>query len=680
MKPITPADLRELVMIDDVRLSPDGAAVVFVRSTVNWTDNAQATNLWMQSLRQADAPPQPLTRSGKDSVPRWLADGTLCFLSTRGEQAAVYRLPSCGEPYPVATHGNGVKAFHCSADGQRIAFCAPMRADECETEDRASSDAEPGPLKDAWELKREKEQRQHEEELRLDPRRITRVPYRSGTTFFDDRFMHIYVADLADPALVKPGRPKRLSPNDTAFDFDAPHWSADGRYLYSTYSRDPESGELFRYTDVVRFDVASPERGFARLALVGYSCYSPLPSPDGRWLALLRSLDDPAAYQPVTLAVARVKDDALEVVADLTAALDRTVGDFRWSPDGRWLYFTLRSEGRTNLWRAAMGDPASARPEQLTFDDHEITSFDVAADGRVVFAASTPKDPSALYLLEPDGSVRVLYQPNADFLRQHAVGDVEMLRYESDGHCIQGWLFTPADFDPQRRYPLVVQMHGGPHTMWGAATRSMWHEVQAMLGAGYLVFYCNPRGSDGYGRDFWHANRADWGDGPMRDVLAGVDLICQRPYVDTRRLYLTGGSYAGYLTAWIIGRDHRFAAACAQRGVYNLISMRNTTDVPFFSDREMGGITPWDDVEALWRMSPISLVPNIRTPLLIEHSELDYRVPIEQAEQLFQALKLMKKEVKLIRWPREGHELSRSGEPRHRVERIQAIIEWFNQH
>ena len=208
----------------------------------------------------------------------------------------------------------------------------------------------------------------------------------------------------------------------------------------------------------------------------------------------------------------------------------------------------------------------------------------------------------------------------------------------------------------------------------------MWHEFQAMAGAGYAVFYCNPRGSDGYGLEFHHSNRGDWGDGPMRDVLAGVDLLAGRDYIDGKRLCLTGGSYAGYLTAWIIGRDHRFAAACAQRGVYNLVSMRNTTDIPFFNDRETGSITPWDDVAALWNMSPISLVPNVQTPLLIEHSEQDYRVPIEQGEQLFQALKLMKKKVKMIRWPREGHELSRAGEPRHRLLRIESIIEWFNEH
>jgi dipeptidyl aminopeptidase/acylaminoacyl peptidase len=363
--------------------------------------------------------------------------------------------------------------------------------------------------------------------------------------------------------------------------------------------------------------------------------------------------------------------------------LERSIGAFKWSPDGKYLYFTLLKNGAVNLWRCKT--PASVRAaeielDQITDADHEITSFDIASDGRVIFIACTPQDPSALFMLDARGRTVPLYRPNAKPLGGMTLGEVEEIRYESDGREIQGWLIYPPGFNKKKKYPLIVQMHGGPHVMWGAANRSMWHEFQAMAGAGYAVFYCNPRGSDGYGLEFHHSNRGDWGDGPMRDVLAGVDLLTERDYLDGKRLCLTGGSYAGYLTAWIIGRDHRFAAACSQRGVYNLVSMRNTTDIPFFNDRETGSITPWDDVEALWRMSPISLVPNVQTPLLIEHSEQDYRVPIEQGEQLFQALKLMKKKVKMIRWPREGHELSRAGEPKHRLQRIDSIIEWFNEH
>ncbi|MCS7056557.1 MAG: S9 family peptidase [Thermoflexales bacterium] len=701
MKPIIPESLYDIVLLDDVRVSPDGSHAVFVRTSVDRSGNKYNRTIWIKDLTDRRAPARPLTSSTKDGSPRWSPDGRyLGFISTRDEKPQVFILPMRfpGEAQSATAHPNGVEAFEWSPDGRRIAFTARMRADECAKEDEAAAkreaaeergDAATMP-KDAWELKREKEQKQHEEEMRLDPRVISRVPYRTGTTFIEDRYSHIYVVDApASPAAQKRANAFRLTPNDSVANFAPPAWSADGKTIYSAYTRDPDSGDMFRYADLVRFDAANNDpnaRGFVRLPLAQHTCYTPTPSPDGRWLAFDRSFEDPAAYQPATLVIAPLRPDGtadMDHLIDLTDVLDRSLVAFAWSPDSRFIYFTLNKDGAINLWRARVPrNPGARRVEiqQVTDVIQEVNSFGVLTDGRVIFIASTPSDPSALYELDAQGRIRPLYRPNAEFLAEHDVGRTTAVRYRSDGRMIQGWVITPPDFAPDKKYPLIVQMHGGPHIMWGAATRSIWHECQAMAASGYVVFYCNPRGSDGYGRDFWHANRGDWGDGPMRDVLRGVDLVVGRGYIDTARMCLTGGSYAGYLTAWIIGRDHRFAAACAQRGVYNLVSMRNTTDIPFFNDREMGGITPWDDVRALWERSPISLVPHMRTPLLIEHSEQDYRVPIEQAEQLFQAMRLQKKTVELVRWPREGHELSRNGEPKHRVERIQRMIQWFNKY
>ncbi len=700
MKTITPESLYDIILLDDVRASPDGAYVAFVRTSVDRSGNKYHRTIWIKDLTDRRAPARPLTASVKDGSPRWSPDGRyLAFISTRDEKPQVFILPmrEPGEARSVTAHPNGVEAFEWSPDGKRIAFAARMRADECAREDEAASqgvetgdESKPSPVKDAWELKREQEQKQHEEEMRFDPRVISRVPYRTGTTFIEDRYAHIYVVDVpASLAEFKAGQAFRLTPNESLAHFAPPVWSADGKAIYSAYTRDPDSGDMFRYADLVRFDAdnADPnKRRFERIPLANYTCYTPTPSPDGQWLAFDRSFEDPAAYQPGTLAVAPLRPDGaadMDNLIDLTDALDRSLGAFAWSPDSRFLYFTLNKDGAVNLWRARIPRARRARRveiQQVTRAIHEINGFSALADGRVVFIASTPDDPSALYERDSRGRIRPLYRPNAPFLAEHSIGRVASVRYRSEGRTIQGWVVTPPDFDPRKKYPLIVQMHGGPHVMWGAATRSMWHEFQAMAAAGYVVFYCNPRGSDGYGSAFWHANRGDWGDGPMRDVLRGVDVVVGRGYVDVERMCLTGGSYAGYLTAWIIGHDHRFAAACAQRGVYNLLSMRNTTDVPFFNDREMGGITPWDNAQTLWERSPIALVPNMRTPLLIEHSEQDYRVPIEQAEQLFQAMRLQKKTVELVRWPREGHELSRSGEPKHRVERIQRMIQWFNTH
>jgi dipeptidyl aminopeptidase/acylaminoacyl peptidase len=212
---------------------------------------------------------------------------------------------------------------------------------------------------------------------------------------------------------------------------------------------------------------------------------------------------------------------------------------------------------------------------------------------------------------------------------------------------------------------------------WDAGYPSLFVELQSLAQRGYLVFFCNPRGSAGYGEAFMAANWRDWGEGPMRDVMNGVDLLIERGFVDENRLCVTGGSYGGYLTAWIVGHTDRFRAAVAQRGVYNLLSIRNTSDIPFFFDFEFG-MTPSEDAAALWRHSPLAYADAVNTPLLIEHSENDYRCPIEQAEQMFQALSVSKKTVTLVRWPREGHELSRAGEPRHRTARLERMLEWFD--
>lgn len=692
MKTITPETLFDLILLDDIQVSPDGTQAAFVRTTVDRSGNKYNRTIWTQRLDTPKTPAQPLTGSVKDGTPRWSPDGArLGFISGRDDKPAVFVLPmQGGEARNVASHPNGIGAFEWSPDGRQVVFTAGMRADECEAEDKMresgaksqDTDEKPAP-KDAWDLKRDKEQKQHDEELRLDPRIVSRVPYRTGTTFIEDRYTHIYLADVpASFAEPNGSKPRRITPNDSTANFNGVQWSVDGKAIYSATSRDPDSGELFLLTDIVRFDTSKKARSYKRLPVKGNTVYGPLPSPDGKWIAFDKSVENKSQYEPGTLCIMPASGKPGEFI-DLTDVLDSPVGAYRWSPDGKYLYFTLLKNGAVNLWRCKTPASMSAGEidlDQLTDADHEISAFDITSDGRVIFIACTPQDPSALFMLDERGRITALYQPNAKLLNDLTLGAVEEIWYESDGRQIQGWLILPPGFNKRKKHPLIVQMHGGPHVMWGAAVRSMWHEFQAMAGAGYAVFYCNPRGSDGYGLEFHHSNRGDWGDGPMRDVLAGVDLLTGRDYIDGKRLCLTGGSYAGYLTAWIIGRDHRFAAACAQRGVYNLVSMRNTTDIPFFNDRETGSITPWDDVAALWNMSPISLVPNVQTPLLIEHSEQDYRVPIEQGEQLFQALKLMKKKVKMIRWPREGHELSRAGEPRHRLLRIESIIEWFNEH
>lgn len=687
MKKITPESLCDLVYINDPQIAPNGDYVAFVRNSVDRSNNRYNNTIWLKNLRN-DEPARPLTSGTKDSSPRWSEDGSMLgFVSGRDDKPQVFVLPmrlAGGEARAITKHPNGVQSFEWSPDGKRIAYIAAVRADERQNED--NTDAPPTPEtpvspKDAWDFKRDKEQRLHDEELRLDPRVLNRVPYRTGTTYVEDRYRHVYVIDVPTN-FAEPNTAKAMRLTDGDVHFAQPTWSRDGATLFSGSLRDPDQGELFLYSDVVK--ISAQTRGeVKRLAFAGHTSSNALPSPDGKWLAMLHSKEDEFAYRNPEIIVAPIDTSGeLATTIDLTGATDRGPSGMAWSYDSQYVYFALLDRGEANLWRAGVNAPAASQPtvEKLTHGNQEISGFDIGADGCVVFVTSTPDDVAQMYVREPDGAVRLLYAPNNKFTNEHTICKVEELRFNNGDVEIQGWVILPPDFDPTKKYPLIVQIHGGPHVMWSSSLASIWHEFQTMAQAGYVVFYCNPRGSDGYGDAFWLACRGNWGPGPMSDILTGLEFLVSKGYIDINHLCITGGSYGGYLTVWMIGHDQRFAAACSQRGVYNLLSMRNTTDIPFFCDREAGGINPWQDPLTLWQRSPMAHIENIRTPLLIEHSEQDFRVPIEQAEQLFMALKLRRCTVELVRWPREGHEISRTGEPRHRIERIRRIVEWFDKH
>jgi dipeptidyl aminopeptidase/acylaminoacyl peptidase len=244
---------------------------------------------------------------------------------------------------------------------------------------------------------------------------------------------------------------------------------------------------------------------------------------------------------------------------------------------------------------------------------------------------------------------------------------------------IQGWVMFPPGFNPRRKWPLAVEIHGGPQAMWGPGFTSMWHEWQVLAARGYAVFFCNPRGSDGYGTEFARANHNAWGEADANDILSGVDAVVRRGYVDAERIGVMGGSYGGFMTAWLIGHDQRFACAVSQRGVYNVAHLHGTSDIAEWVEANFDSF-PWRNPEHFWEHSPLAYVDNIRTPLLILHSDSDFRAPISDAEQLFTALRRLRRRVQFVRYPREGHELSRSGEPKHRIDRLNRIVGWFDKH
>lgn len=671
--PITVDDLYDLPWLEDVRVSPDGSQVAFVRVSADRQANAYRRAIF---VAHADgSPPRRFTQGTRqDRQPRWSPDGrALAFVSTRDdERGQIYLIArDGGEARQLTALPNGASDPAWSPDGRTLAFLAPVGEEERRQEDAGEP---PPPPADAWEAQRAKEQRRHDEERKLDPRVITKLPYRSGTSFFDERRRHIYLLDIPpDDSDARP-QPRRITAGD--LHFGPPAWMPDGASLLTTATRDPEADSLFAFYDVLRVPAAGGPP--ATLTAAGYSYFDPQPSPDGSRIAFRRLREDKLLAEGSRVAVIPAAGGEIE---DLTAHADLNVESFRWHPGGQGVLFSAGWRGDAHVYGIGLpGTPTYRQGETLVGGRRIVAEFDVGRDGSVAFIAGDPANPCELYLRAPDGHERRLTALNERLLAQRAVAPIEEVAFSApDGEEVQGWALYPPDFAPGRTYPLAVHIHGGPHVMWGPGLRSMWHEWQAAAAAGYIVFFCNPRGSDGYGERWRDAIRAGWGVIDSPDILAGVEHMLATGHVDPERLGVTGGSYGGYMTAWLLGHSDRFSCGVAARGVYNLISHHSTSDAHELIEHEFNGF-PWELAEELWDHSPLAHAHKIGAPLLLLHSELDYRVPISEAEQLFAFLRRQKKVVELVRYPREGHELTRAGEPDHRADHMRRTLAWFDRY
>jgi len=313
--------------------------------------------------------------------------------------------------------------------------------------------------------------------------------------------------------------------------------------------------------------------------------------------------------------------------------------------------------------------------------ERNINSYAIATEtGDIAFEVSHSSFPSDIFItnLSEKGEKRVT-RVNHSYLTSHTPAEVENFEFQRDGFKFQGWVFLPSDSPVKDKIPVVLEIHGGPAAMWSPHEKTMWHEWNAIVGRGNAVVFCNPRGSDGYGIEFRSAVFENWGKLPADDILKSLDTALELyPVLDNDRISVTGGSYGGYMTAWLISQTNRFKAAISQRGVYEFIAFGMTTDIPVWFERQYGEII--EHYSRNWSDAPLAHVKNITTPLLIIHSENDFRVPIVTAEQLFWMGKMYGKTVELVRYPREGHELSRSGEPRHVIDRITRIIDWIEKY
>jgi acylaminoacyl-peptidase len=691
-RPPTPDDLYRLRIPTDPHLSPDGSLAALTLQTVAPGRDAYRHAIWLAPT-DGSAPARQVTLGVRhDTRPRFSPDGRLlAFLSDRRpvveeepdapnereDGTQVHLLPlGGGEARRLTDLPRGVESFEWSPDGRSLVVTTSSFGATREADRRARRKAKP-PAPG--------------ETPHSDYRYFDRLQNMlNGRGFVDDKIAHLWLVDAAS------GAARRLTDGPTSD--SEPAWSPDGTRIAFAASRGRDH-DLDWQSDVYVVDVAT---GVTTRITDGAGCHFSAPAwlPDGRTLALIGhrfprgggSRNDiwlfPADGSEARAGGGRNLSGHHDLMVGSSMASDVVPAEaarLRVTPDGRHVLFTAPVSGSYELWRIDLGDGAVTR---LTQDRHYISAWEVAAlpggGSRLAVIRSAPTALSDLWIVDlpSDGAA-----PPREALQRVTAFNDEVLaelqlrqpeeRWETvDGRRIQGWLVRSAAAERGEAGPLVLEIHGGPHTLYGW---SPFWEFQVLAGAGISVLFTNPRGSEGYGEDFNSANLPDWGAGPMADVMAHVEALVGAGLADPARLGVTGGSYGGYLTNWIIGHSDRFAAAMTCRSVSDLTSLMLTGDLAggVFGTLEFGA-QPWQAPELYRELSPITYAAQIRTPLLIQHAENDLRCPIGQAEALFAVLRSLKRPVRFMRVPSENHELTRSGSPFRRVENLVQVRAWFD--
>ncbi len=730
---ITATDLLNIKQLESPALSPDGQRVVYVVRSMEPKPAAAAsakasavakpmadksesmnddwvyqTHLWLAATDGRTAPRQLTFGSARNSSPAWSPAGDhIAFVrSVEKEKPQIHLLPLAGgEALPLTKLDTGATNPRWSPDGKWILFtssltyaqvraalektskeAAPAWSDEKphrkpnDTANWALKDAKKPDLSAVGPAKAEAKADGTRQEIRDwlakneadgNPRVTSRLNFLAeGDLALEPEFNQFYTVaaqDGAEPVAITLGYEGYA---DAA-------WLADGQSIVCVGPRDLKAHpDRDRLSSLYTIDVAT---GVAKVLLDEPGCnYSgPVASRDGKWIAYAVRTGGELSFEQATVAIVPAGGGKPKV---LTPNLDRAATSLKWSDEGKFIYFTAPDRGRFPLYRVS---PDRNEPERLTAqNDWGIRDYDVRGDA-LAQIVTHPGSPWELYHGAADGkSPQPLTAHNSAWLKDRKLSAYEPHRLvNGDGITVDYWTLKPANFDPAKKYPLLVQIHGGPAAMWGPGEATMWHEFQFYAARGYVVLFANPRGSGGYGKDFQRANFKDWGTGPASDVLAAASFVAKEPYIDRSRQVVTGGSYGGYLTAWIIGHDHRFKAAVAQRGVYDLATFYGEGNAWFLVPLYWGGY-PWQtEVRALLnRDSPLSYVSNIKTPLLIQHGDVDFRTGVIQSQILYKSLKQLGREVEYVRYPRATHELSRSGEPRQRLDTLVRYEEFFRRY
>ena len=630
---MTPDDWYRLNRVSDVQFAPDGKSIVYLMARADRESQKTVSHIWLVAADGRSDSKLFTTGLTGESQPRFSPDGTrLAFIAAKGdERPQIYVARATGgEATRVTTLDSGVASFVWSPDNRRFAVVSRISRKE-DPKDPLSGITV-----------------------------VRNLHYaQDGRGLLKGQRSHIFTIDLST------GAAKQITDGD--FDNSDPAWSPDSKSIAYVSDRTGKADDGSRNTDVY---IVSADGGAARkVSTQAEANGSPAFSPDGKSIAFTGALTEGGQSDIYVMPV----DGGTSV--NLTESFDERIQRFIWTASG--IYFTTNMRGEVPLFKL---DPAARKTEKIAAQQGtQVTSFSFASDGSLAVSRSGFRHPADVFVGAPNAAPnRHVTDVNRQLLSERAMAQADELKYKAaDGMDLQGWLVKPLQFDPAKKYPLVLRIHGGPAGMFGM---NFDHEVHTLSARGYAVLFVNPRGSTGYGQTFVRANNKDWAGKDYSDIMKGVDTaIAQNSWIDPQRLAVYGCSYGGYMTNWIITQTTRFSAAAPECAMSDMVTLWGTTDGAMSPEEAFGG-SPWETFDLWWGRSPLKFAQNVKTPTLFIHGENDDRVPIAQAEQMFRAVKRHGVDTEFVRYPGESHGEFANGKPAHYVDRIERVLAWFDKY